>query len=53
LFSGDAVRTEPARAAETPSGRDRLSILESEVAELKEQVAGIQEQLAAFRKQFE
>jgi uncharacterized protein len=53
LFSGDAVRAEPARAAENPSGRDRLTILESEVADLKEQVAGIQEQLAAFRKQFE
>jgi len=53
LFSGDAVRVEPARAAENPSGRDRLTVLESEVAELKEQLAGIQEQLAAFRKQFE
>jgi len=53
LFSGGAVPAEPARAAENPSGRDRLTILESEVAELKEQVAGMQEQLAAFRKQLE
>jgi uncharacterized protein len=53
LFSGNAVPAEPARVAENPSSRDRLTILESEVAELKEQVAGIQEQLAAFRKQFE
>ncbi len=53
LFSGNAVPAEPVRAAENPSGRDRLTILESEVAELREQVAGIQEQLAAFRKQFE
>ncbi|MFZ0997728.1 MAG: DUF480 domain-containing protein, partial [Candidatus Sulfotelmatobacter sp.] len=53
LLSGGAVPVEPARAAENPSGQDRLTILESEVAELKEQVAGMQEQLAAFRKQFE
>lgn len=53
LFSGNAVPAEPVRAAENPSGRDRLTILESEVAELREQVAGIQEQLTAFRKQFE
>jgi uncharacterized protein YceH (UPF0502 family) len=53
LFSGDMVRTEPERAVENPSRQDRLTILESEVAELKEQVAGIQEQVAAFRKQFE
>ena len=57
LFSGGAVPVEPARAAENPSEwripQDRLTILESEVAELKEEVAGMQEQLAAFRKQFE
>jgi uncharacterized protein len=53
LFSGDVVRAEPERAVENPSRQDRLTILESEVAELKEQVAGIQEQVAAFRKQFE
>src|SRR6202167_4261673 len=27
LFAGDAVRVEPARAAENPSGRDRLTVL--------------------------
>ena len=53
LLSGGTVFAEPVRVAENPSGRDRLTVLESEVAELKEQVAGIQEQLAAFRKQFE
>jgi uncharacterized protein YceH (UPF0502 family) len=53
LFSGGTVLAEPARTVENPSRQDRLSILESEVAELKEQVAGIQEQLGAFRKQFE
>lgn len=53
LFSGDAVRAEPARVAENPANQDRLTILESEVMELKEQVAGMQEQLAALRKQFE
>jgi uncharacterized protein YceH (UPF0502 family) len=53
LFSGNVAPAEPGRAAENPSGRDRLTILESEVANLREQVAGIQEQLAAFRKQFE
>jgi uncharacterized protein YceH (UPF0502 family) len=59
LFSGGAVPAEPARAAENlsrvenPSREDRLTILESEVAELREEIAGMQEQLAAFRKQFE
>jgi uncharacterized protein YceH (UPF0502 family) len=53
LFSGGAVSVEPARAAENPSSQDRLTILESEVAELREEIAGMQEQLAAFRKQFE
>jgi uncharacterized protein len=53
LFSGGTVPAEPARVAENPVSRDRLTILESEVAELREEVAGIQEQLAAFRKQFE
>jgi uncharacterized protein YceH (UPF0502 family) len=53
LLSGGVVHSEPARVVENPSRQDRLTILESEVAELKEQVAGIQEQLAAFRKQFE
>jgi len=53
LFSGGAVSVEPARAAENPVSQDRLTILESEVAELREEVAGIQEQLAAFRKQSE
>jgi uncharacterized protein len=53
LFSGNVAPTEPVRAVENSSGRDRLTILESEVAKLREEVAGIQEQLAAFRKQFE
>lgn len=59
LFAGDAVPMEPARAGENlsrvenPSREDRLTILESEVAELREEIAGMQEQLAAFRKQFE
>ncbi len=59
LLSGGAVSAEPARAAENlsrvenPSREDRLTILEREVADLREQIAGMQEQLAAFRKQFE
>ena len=59
LLSGGAVPVEPARAGENPSRvenpsrEDRLTILESEVAELREEIAGMQEQLAAFRKQFE
>ncbi len=59
LFAGGAVPVEPARArenpsrVENPSREDRLTILESEVAELREEIAGMQEQLAAFRKQFE
>jgi uncharacterized protein YceH (UPF0502 family) len=59
LFSGGAVPAGAARAAENPSRvenpsrEDRLTILESEVAELRQEIAGMQEQLAAFRKQFE
>ncbi len=53
LFSGNTGAAELARAAENPASQDRLTILESEVAELREQIAGMQEQLAAFRKQFE
>ncbi len=59
LFSGGAVPAEPVRGGENPSRvenpsrEDRLTILESEVAELREEIAGMQEQLAAFRKQFE
>jgi uncharacterized protein len=53
LFSGGALPAEPVRAVENPSSQDRLTILESEVAELREEVAGMQEQLAALRKQFE
>ena len=53
LFSGNTGAVEPVRAAENPSNQDRLTILESEVAELREEIAGMQEQLAAFRKQFE
>ena len=59
LFSGGAAPAEAARAAENlsrvenPSREDRLTILESEVAELREEVAAMQEQLAVFRKQFE
>src|SRR5271169_4349153 len=53
LFSGNTAAAEPPRAAENPTSQDRLTILESEVAELREEIAGIQEQLAAFRKQFE
>ena len=59
LFSGGAVPAEIAQAGENlsrvenPSREDRLTILESEVAELRQEIAGMQEQLAAFRKQFE
>jgi uncharacterized protein YceH (UPF0502 family) len=53
LFSGNRAPAEPVQVAENSSSRDRLTILESEVAKLKEQVAGIQEQLAALRRQFE
>jgi uncharacterized protein YceH (UPF0502 family) len=53
LFSGGTVPAEPARAGENPSRQDRLTILESEVAELRQEIAEMQEQLAAFRKQFE
>jgi uncharacterized protein len=59
LFSDNVVPAELAQAAgspsrvENPSREDRLTILESEVAELREEIAGMQEQLAAFRKQFE
>jgi uncharacterized protein YceH (UPF0502 family) len=53
LFSGNTAAAEPPRAAENPTSQDRLTILESEVAELREEIAGIQEQLVAFRKQFE
>jgi uncharacterized protein len=59
LLSGGLVPAEPARPrenssrVENPSREDRLTILESEVAELREEIAGMQEQLAAFRKQFE
>lgn len=53
LLSDTAVPAEPAGAAENPSSQDRLTILESEVAELREEISGMQEQLAAFRKQFE
>jgi uncharacterized protein len=52
LLSGGAVPAEPARTEENPR-EDRLTILESEVAELREQITGMQEQLAALRKQFE
>ena len=59
LLSGGAVPAEPARPrenssrVENPSREDRLTILESEVGQLREEIAGVQEQLAAFRKQFE
>ena len=53
LLAGDTGVAEPVLAAENPERRDRLTILESEVAELREEIAGMQEQLAAFRKQFE
>ena len=53
LLSGGATAAEPVRAVENSSRQDRLTILESEVAELREEIAGIHEQLAAFRKQFE
>jgi len=53
LFSGNAGAAEPVRVRENPESQDRLTILESEVAELREEIAGMQEQLAAFRKQFE
>jgi uncharacterized protein len=43
----------PAQSAETANSRDRLSHLESEVAELRTDIAGLKQQFAAFRKQFE
>ena len=53
LLSGNAGAGEPVRVRENPESQDRLTILESEVAELRAEIAGMQEQLAAFRKQFE
>jgi len=56
LFSGDAPPVDIARPssyANAAPGNDRLSHLESEVAELRREVADMQQQLAAFRKQFE
>ncbi len=56
LFSGDVPLIEPMpeRVQSHPSGgADRISHLESEVAELRKEVAEIQAQFAAFRKQFE
>jgi uncharacterized protein len=39
--------------AETANGGDKLSHLESEVAELRRDIADLKQQFAAFRKQFE
>jgi uncharacterized protein len=56
LFSGDAppIEATPLRVQSHPSANpDRISQLESEVADLRREVSEIQAQFAAFRKQFE
>ncbi len=60
LFSGGAppaVDVAQAHSAATHNARpttdDRLSVLESEIVELRREVSEIHQQLAAFRKQFE
>jgi uncharacterized protein YceH (UPF0502 family) len=56
LFSGDSppIEATPLRVQSHPSANpDRISQLESEVADLRREVSEIQAQFAAFRKQFE
>ena len=63
LFSGEPPEADVAQenVARTPlsvtaggsSTADRLTLLESEVARLREELSEVQQQLAAFRKQFE
>jgi len=56
LLAGDqpewiAAAPDAATVATRPD--DRVTILESEVAELREQIAALQQQFADFKKQFE
>lgn len=44
---------EPAKASSHGGRRDRMEVLEAEVATLREEVAGLREELDAFRRQFE
>jgi uncharacterized protein YceH (UPF0502 family) len=58
LLSGDAEPVAPTNVREAPavSGRenaDKVSQLESEVAELRRDIGDLKQQFAAFRKQFE
>jgi hypothetical protein len=56
LFAGEAPQVEatPQRVqSHSSAGTDRISQLESEVADLRREVSEIQAQFAAFRKQFE
>ncbi len=58
LLSGDVVEQEgkldtaPRIATHSPDG-DRVSVLEKEVAVLKDDITDLKQQFAAFRKQFE
>jgi uncharacterized protein YceH (UPF0502 family) len=58
LLCGDLEPVSSAVAHEAPTGAtrentDKLSSLESEVAELRKEIADLQQQFATFRKQFE
>jgi uncharacterized protein YceH (UPF0502 family) len=58
LLCGDLEPVRSAVAHEAPTGAtrentDKLSSLESEVAELRKEIADLQQQFATFRKQFE
>ena len=64
LLSGDAEPVSPAaereapvvlrgQSAEAASGGDKVSRLESEVAELRRDIVDLKQQFATFRKQFE
>jgi hypothetical protein len=58
LLSGDAEPASSPATREAPAAArheniDRLSRLESEVAELRKDIADLKQQLASFRKQFE
>jgi uncharacterized protein YceH (UPF0502 family) len=58
LLSGDAEPIGSSSVREAPAARsrenvDKLSHLESEVAELRRDIADLKQQFAAFRKQFE
>jgi uncharacterized protein YceH (UPF0502 family) len=57
LFSGEPPEEDVARTQSTAtagaSTADRLTLLETEVARLREELSEVHQQLAAFRKQFE